>query len=233
MKKRLNSRKTTVLLFVLAAALLLAGTIGGIRAAPLVESPFYTAAVGMQDIGITLLENGVVIGQSAPGQTSERGSLLGNMLPEGESVRLGSAYPEQLAVQNSGKIDCYVRVILTCWWQDANGSKLTALSPEYIKLALRADSGWVVDEAASTPERTVLYYTRLLAVGETTPPCCESLTIDGLIRSAADENGLSYDGAHFRVEAEADAVQTHNGEAAIRSAWGRNVTITDGVLTLN
>lgn len=232
MKQRLNSKLITALLFALAVALLLVGTIGGIRAAPLVESPFYTASVGVQDIGITLLENGAAVAQSAVGQTPERGSLLAQMLPEGESVRLGNAYPEQLAVQNSGKIACFVRVSLYCYWQDETGAKLRSLSPEFIRMKLCTDDGWVVDEAASTEERTVLYYTRPLAAGETTPPCCESLTIDAAVRASVGEDGMSYDGAQFRVEAEADAVQTHNGEAAIRSAWGREVTLSGGVLTL-
>ena len=35
----------------------------------------------------------------------------------------------------------------------------------------------------------------------------------------------TYDGISFAIDIEADAVQTHNAEDAIRSAWGRDVTI--------
>lgn len=42
-----------------------------------------------------------------------------------------------------------------------------------------------------------------------------------------------YDGAQFRVEVQVDAVQEHNAVDAIWSAWGRHVTVTDGMLTLD
>ena len=45
--------------------------------------------------------------------------------------------------------------------------------------------------------------------------------------SQTDDNGLTtitttyeYDGASFVLEATVDAVQTHNAEDAIKSAWG-------------
>jgi hypothetical protein len=42
-----------------------------------------------------------------------------------------------------------------------------------------------------------------------------------------------YDGYRFNVEAKVDAVQEHNAEDAIWSAWGRQVSVTDGSLSLN
>ena len=42
-----------------------------------------------------------------------------------------------------------------------------------------------------------------------------------------------YDGYWMNLEAEVDAVQTHSGEEAVRSAWGIDVKIgEDGTLTL-
>ena len=42
-----------------------------------------------------------------------------------------------------------------------------------------------------------------------------------------------YDGYSFHVEAEVDAVQTHNAKDAIKSAWGVDVVIdSDGTLRL-
>lgn len=79
------------------------------------------------------------------------------------------AYDEALTVQNSGSIDTFVRVILTKSWTDADGNKNTRLSPDLIDLNLLTDNGWVIDESATTRERTVLYYTRLLPAGERTP----------------------------------------------------------------
>ena len=42
-----------------------------------------------------------------------------------------------------------------------------------------------------------------------------------------------YDGLQFCVEASVDAVQEHNAEDAILSAWGRKVSISNGSLSLN
>ena len=42
-----------------------------------------------------------------------------------------------------------------------------------------------------------------------------------------------YDGAQFVLEASVDAVQTHNAQSAIKSAWGVDVGISDnGALSL-
>ena len=41
-----------------------------------------------------------------------------------------------------------------------------------------------------------------------------------------------YDGARFCLEATVDAVQEHNAEDAIWSAWGRRVTVHNGTLSL-
>ena len=42
-----------------------------------------------------------------------------------------------------------------------------------------------------------------------------------------------YDGLQFCVEASVDALQEHNAEDAILSAWGRKVSISNGSLSLN
>ena len=42
-----------------------------------------------------------------------------------------------------------------------------------------------------------------------------------------------YDGYRFNLEAEVDAVQTHNARDAIKSAWGVEVNVADnGTLSL-
>ena len=50
------------------------------------------------------------------------------------------------------------------------------------------------------------------------------------MREHQDENGNTvtefiYNGQVFVLEVDADAVQTHNAEAAIKSAWGVTVTL--------
>ena len=177
--------------------------------------------------------------------------MLKNLLAEGEDLVLGRNYNEEIAVQNSGAIDAYVRLILTKSWKDAQGVKNTALSPQLIHLDLVTnDNGWVIDQAASTEERTVLYYSKVLPVGETTPAVTDILKIDPAVATkvietvetevTADGKELKtityvyeYDGYTFSLDVEVDAVQTHNAQAAIKSAWGVNVNVSeDGSLRL-
>ena len=42
-----------------------------------------------------------------------------------------------------------------------------------------------------------------------------------------------YDGAQFCIEAKVDAVQEHNAEDAVWSAWGKRVTVDNGTLSLD
>ena len=269
--KLLRSPVTTLALFGAAAVLLLTSTIGGARAALTYFSEFYTTRVQMYDIGVTLCENGAAVswrdyGASADGTWQEAtGVLLGNLLTDAgdESLRLGKTYPEALSAENSGSIDEYVRVTVYRYWTDKFGNKLQSLDPSLIDLHFTPGEAWLIDEAASTPERTVLYYRTVLPAtdenGEQlaeddprrrTPALTDTLTIEeGALKAATTETvteevrdgrtyrtvttTYDYDGVTFVVEAEVDAVQTHNAEAAIRSAWGRSVTVADGEVRLD
>lgn len=236
-KKIISSPITTVAAFALAAGLLLFSSIGGARAALTYFSDDYEANIEMHEIGVTLRENGNPVAE---------GELLTNLLAEGESLKLGTAYTENLSVYNSGVINEYVRVNIHRYWLDKDGKKLTALSPDLIELNLtNLGSDWLVDEKAATDERTVLYYNKVLASGSTTPTFADKLTISGQVASSVREERESsggyttitmiyeYDGARFCIEAKVDAVQEHNAQDAIWSAWGRRVTIKDGVLNLD
>ena len=117
--------------------------------------------------------------------------------------------------------------------------KDTTLSPDLIdlNLNLKEGSGWVIDKNASTKERTILYYTGILPAGKSTPALSDTLTIDKSIatkvtQDVKEEDGYktitttyAYDGYNFQLEAEADAVQTHNAQDAIKSAWGVDVDV--------
>ena len=158
----------------------------------------------------------------------------------------GKRYKERLGVTNSGSIDSYVRVILYKSWTDPKGNKDTSLSPKLIDLNLLTGNGWVADENASTDERTVLYYTGILPAGESTPDFADTLKIDNSVADrvtetvSQDADGnktittvYEYDGYRFNLEAEVDAVQTHNARDAIKSAWGVEVNVADnGTLSL-
>lgn len=256
-QKRKGSRSiyTTALLLTAAVALLLGSAVGGSRAALTYFSENYSAQVNLSHIGVTLTENGADIssrdysGRDDVWEESTGALLTGMAQETGGQIQIGRAYTEKLAVRNSGSIDEYVRVMVYRYWTDENGQKTEVLSPDQIHLNLQADgtdSGWVVDEEASTAERTILYYTKVLPVGETTPALSDTLTIDASLASCVTETKTTttdgytvitttfdYDGMQFVLEAEVDAVQTHNAEAAIKSAWGVDVKQgADGSLAL-
>lgn len=241
----------TILLFAAAALLLLGSSIGGARAALTYYSENYVSRVQMHNIGVSLVENGEKIAwrdydSAGDGEWDEGGQiLLGNLLAEGEAFLPGKAYEEVLAVNNSGTIDQYVRVSIHKYWLDPDGNKLRELSPDLIQLNLVNQDRWILDGEASTSERTVLYYRDILRSGTTSLPFSDTLTVDSSIadkvtKTTTTENGSTvitttydYDGVQFRVEAKVDAVQDHNGQDAIWSAWGRRVSIDNsGALSL-
>lgn len=257
-KKFITSPTGTLATFVLAVALLLFSSVGGARAALGYYSDVYVSRVQMYNIGVTLEENAGDEWKSvswrnydsnkSDGSWDERyGELLKDMLKKGEELKIGKKYKEELRVKNTGEINQYVRVNIYKYWTDKDGNKLRSLSPSLINLNLtNIGTDWLLDEDASTPERTVLYYSKLLNKDKATPLFADSLTIDGMVatkvtqQSSTNEKGLTtitttydYDGTQFCVEAKVDAVQEHNAQDAIWSAWGQKVIVDNGNLSLN
>lgn len=259
MKKKnkwLTSPVFLVIVFAAAVLLLSIGSIGGARAALTYYSDSYASQLEMQDIGVSLLENGEKIAsrdyktETADGTWEETtGELLSHMLEESDgTLQLGRKYTESLSVQNSGTIGSYVRVTIYKYWLDEDGNKIRNIDPSVIDLHLvnltSQDSGeqcWIEDTAAETAERTVLYYNKMLPSTESTPEFSDTLCIDSdvstHIKQEKDDNGVitdvyEYNGQRFVVEATVDAVQDHNARAAILSAWGIKVNVDDGKLSL-
>lgn len=250
-KKFITSPAGTMGAFALAVGLLASSSVGGARAALTYYSETYTSRVQMYDIGVTLLENDKEISwrnydsrKDNGSWLEEKGVLLENMVPEGEKFKIGVWYPEELKVMNSGTINQYVRVSLYKYWLDENGEKVQTLTPDLIDLELQTDNGWMIDEESSTEERTILYYSRVLQSGETSPAFSGRLRIDESVAKKVTQTteetadgmkiitSYDYDGVKFCVEATVDAVQEHNAQDAIWSAWGRRVTVDNGMLSL-
>ena len=253
-KRIFEGKKGTLILFAAAAILLACSVVEPARAALTYFSNDYTMQMEIQDIGVTLVEKSAkgtkdISSRDYLGSDDKwrqtKGALLTDMLKEtnGELV-IGRAYQEELSVRNTGTIDQYVRVRIFKSWTNEKGEKVNTLAPSLIELNL-TNNGWIVDEAASTEERTVLYWPHILKVGESTPALCDRIQISNAIMSKVTEtqetkDGLTtitttycYDGMTFNLEAEVDAVQTHNAAAAIKSAWGVDVTVgRDGTLSL-
>lgn len=256
MKKNSSFKLKHTLLLAAAIVLLLASAVGSTQAALTYYSQTYTAGAELEHIGVTLVENNKDISWRDYVEEAEwrqyTGVLLENMLDEEDNnkLALGKEYEEVLTVRNTGGIDTYVRVILTKSWKDENGIKNTALSPELIDLnVITGSNDWIIDKSATTAERVILYYTKILEKGETAPAFTDTLRIDPSIGTKVSEtvdtkvkDGVEYtmitytyeyDGYTFEIQANVDAVQTHNVVDAVKSAWGVDVKISEnGILSL-
>ena len=227
MKKLVKKSPVLAVLFVLAVLLLAVSGIQTGRAALTYKSENYETQVDMKNIGIDILENGDVV---------SGGVLLEKMLSgdSGETdLVFGQTYTEELADKNTGSIDQFARVTVTKYWADIKGTdesgnpvageKRPDLNPEYIELGL-SDAGWVEDGSVRTDEQCVLYCTSKLASSQVSKPFAVSVSIN--------PNAGRYTNCMFVIEVSADAVQTHNAESAVKSAWGVSVTVNDAGLSL-
>lgn len=233
----MRKRKVTYLLFALAALLLLGSTVGSTRAALTYYSENYIAKITVDQIGVSLLENGEIVSsrdyaedgwriRSNKGDGSVNGALLTNMLGENEKLALNKRYDEKLTVKNSGTIDEYVRVRIYRYWMK-DGKKVTVLSPDLIDLNLVNTGRWIKNPN-ETAECMELFYKGILRSGKETEAFADTIRVDGKVAAEAkvETNGSAitttykYDGVEFHVDVEVDAVQTHNAQDAIKSAWG-------------
>lgn len=242
------------MLFAAAGILLAMSTVGSTSAALTYYSENYTAQMETYDIGVTLVETSAqgtkdISSRDYTGGNNEwkqtEGVLLKDMLKESDGkLVLGKNYTEALSVKNSGNIDEYVRVCIYRNWTKEDGTKVVTLAPDLIVLNM-TQNGWLLDEAATTEERMVLYWPGILKEGEMTPALFDTLKIDTSVASKVTKNTVTegnrttvttvfnYDGVRFNLEAKVDAVQTHNAKDAIKSAWGVEVDIAeDGTLSL-
>lgn len=243
-KKKMPLGGLTVALLSASVVLLAGSTVGSARAALTYYSENYGAQVEVSKIGVSLVENGSVVSSRdyiSDGKWEEKSDtdkkLLTALNKNDIKIIPGEKYDEALTVRNSGTIDTYVRVIVKKSWINEKGEKDTALSPNLINLNLLLDGKWMIDESASTPERTVLYYAEPLKSGDETEPLSNKISIDSSIatkvkQDVTEKDGYktitttyAYDGYNFQLEAEADAVQTHNAQDAIKSAWGVDVDV--------
>ena len=244
MKNKMKKAWLPLALLLVGAILLGTAGIGGASAALRGYSEEYKTRVDTKDIGVSLKENGNTIARrdydskKADGSwNTEAGTLLED-LPE--ELVLGTSYDEKVAVTNSGNINEFVRVTVVRYFTDDKGNKLPELSPELIEVGFVNPSDWVEDEGSRTDERTVFYYSHLLKKGETSKDLMESITINKEMQDIISQTregdtvttSYDYDGVTLVIEVKADAVQEHNAEDAILSAWGVEVSVSGETLKL-
>lgn len=236
--KRASRRNyVTYALFFLAAVMLLGSAVGSTRAALTYRSDNYMKEISVSQIGVTLLENGETVSSrdydkdewkvsTNRGGAYTSGELFKNLLKKDETLALNKKYDEKLAVKNSGTIDEYVRVRIYKYWMQ-NGKKITSLSPDLIDLNLVNKDTWIPNPD-NTRECTELYHKGILNSGSVTKEFADTVRISEKVAAEVEQqqNGniiktvYKYDGVEFHVDVEVDAVQTHNAQDAIRSAWG-------------
>ena len=181
----------------------------------------------MQDIGVTLLENGEPVTyrnwNSVNDSWDEKnGVLLENLLQE-DNIKFGKNYEERITVENTGEnYDMYVRVTIRKWWSKGEGGPDKDLDPSLIEVNLNEDNTWLIDEQGSNSERIMLYYKPILQSGERTSAVFDSIRISpevgDLVSSerTTDKDGYSvieekykYNDYYFNIEVNFDVAQTH------------------------
>lgn len=247
-KRKLS--KSTRILFLAAILLLGAGGIGTAWAAsPAIQGQTYNAWFYMNHLQVYLLENGkpVVESHTLDGSSKVAGKLMQYLVPkEGETsakIEPGLKYREELAAQNGSEIPIFLRMTVRKYWLDKNGEKASGLSPNRIRLTYGKEAynnaAWKLNEAESTTESATYYYNTTLSAGATTEPLFDQLVIDSNVakiegyttRTEGNKTIYTYiyryNGYSCAIEADVQAVQTHNANDAIRSQWGvTNVAAT-------
>ena len=230
--KGIKPSKRTVALLAAAILLLSSGGIMGTSAALNITTEgdrAYDATIATDQLSVALTENGNVLGEGA--------TLFEKLQKSG--VEPGMPYTDTIGVKNNGQADEYIRVVVRKYWTNPDGDKDTKLDPDLIELE-KAD-GWT-KKSGGSPETAIYYYANPVSTEDTKD---EAITLFESVRindSIAKEKTIyfngkevseiptegegtitykyKYNGYTFNVEAEAQSVQTHNAEDAIKSVWG-------------
>lgn len=168
LRQILLSPATSIVMFLVAAALLLISGIGGARAALTYFSQTLESQYGMYHIGVTLMEHSQEdekdkyrdvsyrnYSGKADGVWEEKtGYLLDNMLAKDQPFVIGKTYEEKIRVRNSSGentsnnpgINEFVRVTIYKYWmdkspKDSSAKKLPKMDPSDIDLHLVNTSG--------------------------------------------------------------------------------------------
>ena len=179
-------------------------------------------------------------------------------IAEPGKVDPGRKYKEEIAAENGSNINEYVRLTVRKYWVDSKGNKNTSMDPELIKLTYGSkayNSGaWQRNDAEHTAESDTFYLTNMLKGNATSPLLFDTLQIDTKVyqlgnkqttttRKAPENPGegevqvitykYDYDDFTFYIEADVQAIQTHNVNDAIGSLWGvNNVSAANGTVTV-
>jgi len=188
MKRFFRSKAMTGVLFLLAVALLMTGSIGGTRAALSIQSGIYQSQMELSDIGASLTENSkvhtTVASRDFDNQNRVWSTTYGNVIETvvkdaGDTAfKIGKLYPVEFGVKNTGTIPQYTRVTIYRYWVDANGQKIDDYGwfngdgakklnrdPKQIEIYRNgakidevAPAGWSIDNAPSESGERIVLY---------------------------------------------------------------------------
>lgn len=229
MKKNFLLNKTTILA-ASAVALLGLSAVGSTSAAiNATTNEAIVADFETSNVAVSLSENGNPV---------ENGTLLSGLT----DFHIGTAYDEVVSFTNGEDYDAYARVTITKSWFDGEKKDQT-LNPALIELTLADQDAWIMDDKASTAERTVYYYKKPVAATESVN-ITDKLTVDQVITEIVSASSVenaaegtiqttyNYDGKSFSIDVQVDEIQTHNAYDAARASWGVYLDIdADGNIT--
>ena len=169
----------------------------------------------------------------------------------------GRTYTEKLCARNGNNVDEYVRIIVRKYWVDKNRNKSTKMDPALIKLTYNGKAyntgKWAVNPKEHTTESDTYYLKNKLGAKKTSALLFNELTIDGSVADLGNRKtttkketrgtdnhevtvitySYDYDDFTFYIEADVQAIQTHNASDALKSLWGvRNVSAGNGKVTV-
>lgn len=188
--------------------------------------------IGTQVMHISMLENDSIKNFEDP--------LFRNILIDGEKFQIGKKYEERLCVNNTGRMNCFVRAVITKKWIDSEGNETSILDKDLIELGFASEEdGWIYTEDEKT-DRIILYYKNLIKPGESTTNFIEYLRINPSVQTETNiveknvGNGYktinvtkNFYGYQFSLDVEVNAVQTHNAHDAILHTWFIDATISE------
>ena len=168
----------------------------------------------------------------------------------------GRTYIEELSARNGNNVDEYVRIIVRKYWVDKQGNKSTKMDPALIKLTYKGsdynNGAWAVNPKEHTVESDTYYLKNKLGAGADSALLFNELTIDKSVADLAHMTtdttektrpdgqkvtiitySYDYDDFTFYIEADVQAIQTHNATDAVKSLWGvSNVSAKNGKVTV-
>ncbi len=249
MKKKISKG---VIALVIAIALMAVGGIGGVRAALNTPSEDFTTWFYLNHLQVHLLENGRDIcggHNTLDGENKVTGEFLQYLGYEDDEklglVDPGRVYTEEIQAQNGSDIDIYLRMTVRKYWVNTKtGEKATDLLPSRIHLTYGTQEyntgAWQKSEFETTTESATYYYTSVLGADGVTEPLFNRFSVDGALADAYTVTEVRegnkvirtweylYDGYACFIEADVQAIQTHNAQDAIHSQWGVYNVVTEG-----